>query len=232
MEREDLFKLIKEISLNVDGLSGIVQNEMLITREMYSDLNNRVSEIVSKIKNWESEIEKMVSDKQEVVIVYSDGGCRVKNNIKGNKVGENDVCAYAYRIELDGQVVENGKAFKGMTNNRMELRGFGSALAWLVKNGQANQKIICYLDSKYVLDGVQKWLAGWKKNGWKNSSKQTIANVEEWKGIDSLLINFLDIEYVWVKGHADTEGNIAVDRLLNDKMNELEREHNERKNII
>lgn len=223
MEREGLFKLIKEISLNVDGLSGIVQNEMLITREMYSDLNNKVSEIVSKIKNWESEIEKMVSDKQEVVIVYSDGGCRVKNNIKGNKVGENDVCAYAYRIEIDGDIIESGKAFKGMTNNRMELRGFGSALAWLAINSQANRKIICYLDSKYVLDGVQRWMAGWKKNNWKNSSKQTIANKEEWMGIDSLLKEFADIEYIWVKGHAESEGNNAVDELLNKKMDELER---------
>lgn len=36
---------------------------------------------------------------------FSDGGCRVKNNVKGNKVGEDDICAYAYRIEEDGDVL-------------------------------------------------------------------------------------------------------------------------------
>lgn len=159
----------------------------------------------------------------KVIHVYSDGGCRMKNNVKGNTVSEDDVCAFAFRIELDGNVIEKGKAFRGMTNNQMELHGFGAALYYLYRNNLTDIKIVAHLDSKYVLDGIQSWMKGWKARGWKTAAKKPVKNQKEWEALDELISPFSDIEYVWVKGHADSEGNNAVDLLLNKKMDELEK---------
>lgn len=165
----------------------------------------------------------MNNEELDIIKIFSDGGCRMKNNVKGNSISDSDICAYAFRVEIDGHIIENGKASYGMTNNQMELRGFCAVLYWLNKRGLNDRKIVAYLDSKYVLDGIDSWLEGWKARGWKTASKQPVKNQFEWKALDDLLTKFDHIEYVWVKGHADTEGNIAVDRLLNDKMDELER---------
>ena len=110
----------------------------------------------------------------------------------------------------------------GKTNNQMELQGFAAALDWLVENDFTDEEVTAYLDSNYVLKGIQEWLANWKKNGWKTAGKKDVSNKEEWIVIDTLLKQFSKINYVWVKGHSDTAGNIAVDNLLNQKMDELD----------
>lgn len=162
-----------------------------------------------------------MNNRDEKIIVFSDGGCRIKNNSKGNKVSSTDKSAYAYRIEIGEQIIENGKGMYGKTNNQMELQGFSAALTWLVENNYLETEVTCYLDSKYVLDGIESWMTNWKKNGWRTASKKEVANKEEWLQIDSLLQHFNNINYIWVKGHAESEGNISVDRLLNEKMDEL-----------
>lgn len=155
------------------------------------------------------------------ISVYSDGGCRMENNTKGNTVKPTDKSGYAFRIESDGVIFQDGKGMYGKTNNQMELTGYTAALEWLIKNDYTDASITSYLDSQYVLKGIQEWMSNWKKNGWKNSKKQPVANKDEWVKLDSLLVQFPSISYEWVKGHADTEGNNAVDRLLNEKMDGL-----------
>ncbi|MDT2659248.1 ribonuclease HI [Enterococcus hulanensis] len=153
--------------------------------------------------------------------VYSDGGCRIHNNVKGNIVSSTDKCAYAYRIEIDNQVIHGGKAMYGKTNNQMELLGFIAALTRLVDEGLTDTEITAYLDSEYVLKGVQR-MSNWKANGWRKANKKEIANKDEWILIDILLQKFSSIKYIWVKGHADSSGNNAVDELLNQMMDDLE----------
>lgn len=162
-----------------------------------------------------------MTNENNKIVIYSDGGCRIQNNVKGNKVCSTDKSAYAYRIEIDNRVIEDGQGMYGKTNNQMELQGFASALTWLVENDYTDKKITSYLDSKYVLQGIQEWMPNWKKNGWKTANKKEVANKEEWINIDELLQKFSNIDYVWVKGHAESTGNNAVDSLLNQKMDEL-----------
>ena len=54
------------------------------------------------------------------------------------------------------------------TNNRMELLAAITALTSL----KAPCEVDLYTDSKYVMDGISKWIHGWKKNGWKTADKE------------------------------------------------------------
>ena len=39
--------------------------------------------------------------------------------------------------------------------------------------------IVLYTDSKYVVNGIKKWITGWKKRGWITSDKKPVANKEQ-----------------------------------------------------
>lgn len=226
MSKEKLFNQVKDLTVQLRSASTIIQNDVPVTEEQVENFTNSVYEITEQIKNWHAQVLEILLDDispLDEVKIYSDGGCRMKNNVKGNTIGDKDICAYAFRVEVDGQVVEKGKATYGMTNNQMELRGFCAVLYWLDKHNLNDRKIVAHLDSKYVLDGINSWLEGWKAKGWRTANKKPVKNQEEWQALDNLIEKFPRIEYVWVKGHADNEGNNAVDKLLNDKMDELER---------
>ena len=54
------------------------------------------------------------------------------------------------------------------TNNRMELMAAISALEALKKPSHVD----LHTDSKYVQDGISKWIHGWKTNGWSTAAKE------------------------------------------------------------
>ena len=97
------------------------------------------------------------------------------------------------------------------TNNRMELTAAIEGL-----NALKRPCIVkLSTDSRYVMDGLTKWIKGWQKNGWKTAAKQPVKNADLWQQL-------LDaakphrIEWVWVKGHAGHPDNERADRLASD----------------
>ncbi len=102
------------------------------------------------------------------------------------------------------------------TNNRMELTAVISALHALTRPS----KVVLISDSVYVLNGIEKWIHGWKKNGWKTKSKEPVKNEELWKALDGLK-SLHEVEWRWVKGHAGDEGNERADALANRAIDEL-----------
>ena len=72
--------------------------------------------------------------------------------------------------------------------------------------------VIIYTDSKYVIDGITKWIFGWLKNNWTTASKKPVANCLLWKELFALSKN-QRIEWVWVKGHSGLLGNEKADSL-------------------
>ena len=122
----------------------------------------------------------------------------------------------------DGADVVKERSLQGgeadTTNNRMELtaviRGFEAALAHA-----ATEKPVIELvaDSKYVLQGIEEWMAGWKARGWMKAGKppKPVLNVLLWKELDSL-VSRLDLTCTWVRGHTGHVENERCDALVKD----------------
>lgn len=94
------------------------------------------------------------------------------------------------------------------TNNRMELTGVISALSLL--NQPCDVQL--YTDSQYICDAVNKgWLSSWIKAGWKRKSGE-LKNIDLWKEL-TLLMDKHNVQFNWVKGHAENEYNNRCDKL-------------------
>ena len=150
----------------------------------------------------------------KTIVAFTDGGCR--GNGKSDAIG-----AYGVQLNFTDEnnvthTKELCKAFKGVTNNQMELQAVIECLKAL------NQpcKVILTTDSKYVCNAInEKWLQGWIKKGWVNSSKQPVKNKEQWQELVPLLEKH-EVKFFWVKGHADNHGNKRADELCNIAMDE------------
>lgn len=97
------------------------------------------------------------------------------------------------------------------TNNRMELMAAISAIEML----SSNESATIYSDSKYVVEGMNKWIAGWKKKGWVTSTKTRVLNKDLWERL-SALANKHQAKFNWVKGHSNYEIDMA-DRFAKDQ---------------
>ena len=97
------------------------------------------------------------------------------------------------------------------TNNRMELMAAIMALAALTR--ESHVKITT--DSVYVKNGIEQWMHGWKKNGWKTADKKQVKNQDLWMRLDEEAARHR-IEWCWVKGHNGDAGNEIADELANE----------------
>ena len=98
------------------------------------------------------------------------------------------------------------------TNNRMELQAVIEGLGALKRPC----KVVLYLDSQYVRQGITEWIKGWKAKGWITSTKQPVKNIELWQQLDKLVAEGgHQIEWRWVKGHSGDPGNERADALAN-----------------
>jgi ribonuclease HI len=102
------------------------------------------------------------------------------------------------------------------TNNRMEMMAVIMALESL----KTPCRVSLYSDSKYVLDGIEKWLPNWKRSGWKTASRTPVKNAELWKRLDEAIKRH-SISWHWVKGHAGHVENERVDALARLAIEEL-----------
>lgn len=160
--------------------------------------------------------------KNPEIILYSDGGSRNHGNHRGDHVHSDDKSAWAFLIQRHGHQLHASGGEYGATNNRMELMGLINALKVVGQHGWNKEKINAVLDSKYVLNAIQNgWIKSWEAHGWRKSSGGEIMNLELWKKVNQLLSYFPQIKFVWTKGHACNQGNIVVDRLLNNKMDQM-----------
>jgi ribonuclease HI len=131
-------------------------------------------------------------------VIYTDGAC------SGNPGpgGWGAVLQYGdVQKELHG-------SDPSTTNNRMELMAAIQALEGLNRP----VKVKLYTDSKYLLDGITKWVAGWQRNGWMTSAKQPVKNVDLWQRLVKAMTPH-QVTWFWVKGHNGDPGNERADEL-------------------
>ncbi|WP_339339084.1 ribonuclease HI [uncultured Oceanicoccus sp.] len=145
----------------------------------------------------------------KAVEIFTDGACRgnpgpggwgVLIRLTGDRATEKSLCGGA----------------KNTTNNKMELQAAIEGLKALKEPCD----VTLYTDSKYVLQGVTEWLAGWKAKGWKTAAKKPVKNIEYWQALDQQIARH-SINWQWVKGHSGHRENDIADQLANQGCDQL-----------
>lgn len=133
------------------------------------------------------------------ISIYTDGAC------SGNPGPGGWAAVLLYKDAI--KEISGGKPFT--TNNEMELTAVVEALSCLKEPCHVQ----LFSDSSYVVNAIHKnWLSSWKSKGWINSQKKTLPNLALWKELDRL-IEIHNVEFFWVKGHADNQLNNRCDEL-------------------
>jgi ribonuclease HI len=148
---------------------------------------------------------------QEKIYLWADGACR-NNQSKENIGGYGAVLKYK-----DGTAEFHG-AEENTTNNKMELT---SIIVGLGKIKDKTKPVVVTMDSTYVIKGITEWSKTWKINGFKNSKKHEIENINYWRYLLDLVAMFENIEFVLCKGHSDNKENQYADDLANKAMDEF-----------
>ena len=134
----------------------------------------------------------------DMTVVFTDGAC----------AGNPGRGGWAWAVAPEGRPCGSGGAAH-TTNQRMELQAVLEALRSLP--GQ----LTIVSDSTYVVHCFcDKWWVKWTANGWKNSQKQPVKNVDLWQRLDAA-VNRHNVSWEWVKGHNGHPENERADELAN-----------------
>lgn len=154
-------------------------------------------------------------------IVFTDGSSRGNPGSGG----------WGSIIISDDNVTEIGGAERNTTNNKMELtavicglqkisKDFGSMQKSAEEFGivrddskKENRQVKIYTDSSYVINGITKWIYGWKNNGWKTKTKDDVLNKDLWIKLDEVLnvVESKNVFWEYVGGHIGIVGNERCD---------------------
>lgn len=139
------------------------------------------------------------SEHKNVVIITADGAC------KGNP----GPGGWGAVLRWNETVKEVYGGEQDTTNNRMELKGVIAAFEMLKRP----VTVIVTTDSKYVCDGMSKWIHKWKENYWR-SSTGAVKNRDLWEKLDNLQAEHT-VTWQWVRGHSGHPDQELADKLAN-----------------
>jgi ribonuclease HI len=142
----------------------------------------------------------------QIIEIYTDGACR----------GNPGPGGWGVLFINDGFEKTLYGGDENTTNNRMELTAAINALSEVKEKSH----VTLYTDSKYVMDGINKWIPNWKKREWKTAANKPVKNKDLWQKLDDQ-VNRLTIDWFWVKGHDGNRGNEIADKLANKGIDEL-----------
>ena len=148
----------------------------------------------------------MTDGEMTKVEIFTDGAC------KGNP----GPGGWGAVIRMGAHEKELSGGETPTTNNRMEMTAAIKALNALTRPCA----ITLYTDSKYVMDGLTKWVKGWQRNGWKTADKKPVKNAELWQELDALA-QLHDVAWHWVKGHSGHVENDRADELARRGLEEV-----------
>ncbi len=109
------------------------------------------------------------------------------------------------------QITELGGAKKHTTNNRMELTACFEGISHTPKDSH----VLINTDSSYVINGITKWIHGWKKNNWRTKAKEDVLNKDLWIKLDAC-VGDRKVEWKYVGGHIGILGNERCDHIATD----------------
>ncbi|MFZ2621152.1 MAG: ribonuclease HI [Minisyncoccia bacterium] len=129
-------------------------------------------------------------------IIFTDGAAR----------GNPGPGGWGAIILTDDMAIELGGREEHTTNNRMELMAAISVLGSVTNE----KKVAIYTDSAYVVNGITRWVKGWKKNNWKTSTKDDVLNKDLWERLVEATSHKV-IDWKLLKGHSGNHGNERCD---------------------
>jgi ribonuclease HI len=140
------------------------------------------------------------------VTIYTDGAC------KGNP----GPGGWGALLLAGDRVKELYGGELATTNNRMELTAVIRALESLKRDCDVD----LFTDSQYVKQGIESWIHGWKRNGWKTADRKPVKNAELWRELEHQAARHR-VRWHWVRGHSDDAGNEHADALANRGVDEV-----------
>lgn len=140
-------------------------------------------------------------------LVWTDGAC------SGNP-GPGGWAAIVVPAD-GGPPMERSGGDPATTNNRMELQAAIEGLRALPAGSEA-----CVVtDSQLVLNSMTKWLAGWRRKGWKTASGSPVKNRDLIEALDEEIGRHRSVRWHWVRGHET--GARHAHKALNDRADQL-----------
>lgn len=140
------------------------------------------------------------------IIIYTDGSSR----------GNPGPGGWGAIIATPERAVELGGGNRHTTNNKMELMAAIESLR-LVRDLGSAFTIDMRADSRYVVNGITKWVFGWQKNGWRTSQKEEVLNRELWEALALVVADVQmsgsKIAWNYTPGHAGVPGNERADAI-------------------
>lgn len=140
------------------------------------------------------------------VTIYTDGAC------KGNP----GPGGWGALLVARDRVKELYGGELATTNNRMELTAVIRALESLTRDCDVD----LFTDSQYVKQGIESWIHGWKRNGWKTADRKPVKNAELWRELERQAARHR-VRWHWVRGHTEDAGNERADALANRGVDEV-----------
>ena len=143
------------------------------------------------------------------IFLYTDGACL------GNPGAGGWACILCYE--------EHKKILSGCeidtTNNRMELTAVIMGLSALKRPVD----ITVVTDSKYVMNGITKWIANWKRKHWKTAANKNVKNKDLWLSLDALCSKHR-VSWEWIKGHSGHTENEECDQISQAEARKIQKE--------
>jgi ribonuclease HI len=136
--------------------------------------------------------------KTDLVELFTDGAC------KGNP----GPGGWGAVLRFKGQERELSGGEPDTTNNRMEMMAAIEGLKALTRPC----RVKLFTDSKYVMDGITKWIHGWQRNGWRTADRKPVKNADLWQALLAATAPH-QVDWRWVKGHAGHPENERADKL-------------------
>ena len=129
------------------------------------------------------------------VVIYTDGACS----------GNPGPGGWGVVLSWNGTEKELHGGEPQTTNNRMELTAAIQALAALQRPSQVQ----LHTDSKYVLDGITKWINGWQRNGWLTAAKKPVKNADLWQQLTKAIERH-EVTWTWAGRCSDSSAWMAA----------------------
>ncbi|CAG5123395.1 unnamed protein product [Candidula unifasciata] len=144
--------------------------------------------------------------------VYTDGGC-FDNGRNGARAG---IGVFWARNDVDNV----SERLPGRpTNNRAEIHAAVRAVQIAKKKGIQN--LILHTDSQFLINGITKWIRGWKRNQWKKTTGSPVINQKDFEELDKELQG-INVKWVHVRGHSGDPSNDEADLLARQGAAKLE----------